>query len=64
MIEPEQAKIGMSLTLTGPKRTMIAKAAAGQFQIDGFDPVPRIQIVSVKEALRLRDHTAQSALDL
>ncbi len=64
MIEPEQAKIGMSLTLTGPKRTMIAKSAAGPFQIDGSDPVSRIQIVSIEAALRLRDHTAQGALDL
>jgi len=63
-IELEQAKIGMSLILIAPKRTMVAKAAASQFHIDGFDPVSRIQIVTVKEALRLRDHTAQGALDL
>lgn len=34
-------------------------AAAGQFTLDGFEPVPRIQIVSIEEALKLRDRTVR-----
>jgi len=56
VIERERADIGVFLTLTPPKRTMIAEAAAaGQFTLDGFTPVPRIQIVTIEDALRLRD---------
>jgi site-specific DNA-methyltransferase (adenine-specific) len=55
-IERERAEIGIFLTLTEPKKTMVAEAAAaGQFEMEGFAPVPRIQIVTVKEALELRD---------
>ncbi len=39
---------------------MIAEAAAaGQFEMDGFSPVPRIQIVSVAAALQLRDRAVR-----
>ncbi len=34
-------------------------AAAGQFEMDGFSPVPRIQIVSIEEALQLRDRAVR-----
>ena len=35
---------------------MVAEAAAaGQFTLDGFEPVPRIQIVTIEQALSLRD---------
>lgn len=34
-------------------------AAAGQFTMEGFDPVPRLQIVSVEEALSLRDRAVR-----
>lgn len=33
--------------------------AAGQFEMDGFEPVPRIQIVTVEEALQLRDRAVR-----
>lgn len=60
VIEREKAGIGIFLTLTPPKKTMISEAAAaGQFQIDGFEPVPRIQIVSIEEALTLRDRAVR-----
>lgn len=49
MIEREGAEIGIFLTLTEPTKPMVAgAAAAGQFQMAGFDPVPRIQIVSIE----------------
>ncbi len=55
-IERERAEIGIFLTLTPPTKPMITEAAsAGQFDMDGFAPVPRIQIVSIEDALALRD---------
>lgn len=60
VIEREKAEIGIFLTLTEPKKTMVAEAAAaGQFQMEGFEPVPRIQIVSIEEALNLRDRAVR-----
>lgn len=34
-------------------------AAAGQFEMEDFAPVPRIQIVSIKDALQLRDRAVR-----
>jgi site-specific DNA-methyltransferase (adenine-specific) len=63
MIEREGAEIGVFLTLNEPKKTMIAEAAAaGQYHMEGFAPVPRIQIVTIEEALRLRDRAVQLPL--
>ena len=60
VIEREGAEIGIFLTLTPPKKTMISEAAAaGQFEMDGFHPVPRIQIVSIEDALELRDRAVR-----
>jgi site-specific DNA-methyltransferase (adenine-specific) len=60
VIERERAEIGIFLTLTEPKKTMIAEAAAaGQFEMEGFEPVPRIQIVTIAEALALRDRAVR-----
>lgn len=56
VIEREKAGIGVFLTLTPPTRPMTAEAAAaGLHEEEGFAPVPRIQIVTVEEAMRLRD---------
>ncbi len=56
VIEREKAAIGVFLTLAPPTRPMVTEAAAaGQFEEAGFTPVPRIQIVPVEEAMRLRD---------
>jgi len=63
VIEREQAEIGVFLTLNEPKKTMIAEAAAaGQYHMEGFAPVPRIQIVTIEDALRLRDRAVQLPL--
>ncbi|MCZ7675300.1 MAG: DNA methyltransferase [Roseovarius sp.] len=60
VIEREHAEIGIFLTLTEPKKTMIAEAAAaGQFEMEGFTPVPRLQIVTVADALTLRDRAVR-----
>jgi site-specific DNA-methyltransferase (adenine-specific) len=56
VIEREGAGIGVFLTLAEPSKPMIAEAAgAGQYEMAGFAPVPRIQIVTVEKALELRD---------
>ena len=59
-VQRESAEIGIFVTLTPPKRTMVAEAAAaGQFTLDGFDPVPKIQIVTIEDALALRDRAVR-----
>jgi site-specific DNA-methyltransferase (adenine-specific) len=40
-------------------KARLARAGAGQFAIDGWSPVPRIQIVTVEEALGLRDRAVR-----
>jgi len=60
VIEREKAGIGVFLTLAPPTKPMIAEAAAaGQHEEPGFAPVPRIQIVTVEDALKLRDRAVQ-----
>jgi len=52
----EKAGIGVFLTLTEPTKPMIAEAAAaGLHEEPGFAPVPRLQIVTVEQAMRLRE---------
>lgn len=60
VIEREGAGIGVFLTLAEPTKPMIAEAAsAGQYEEDGFAPVPRVQIVSIEQALELRDRAVR-----
>ncbi|MDQ1900208.1 DNA methyltransferase [Paracoccus sp. WLY502] len=63
VIDREKADIGVFLTLHEPTAPMKAEAAgAGQFALDGFDPVPRIQIVTIEEAMRLRERAVKIPL--
>ena len=63
VIEREGAEIGVFLTLTEPKKTMITEAAAaGLFEMEGNDPVPRIQLVTIEDALTLRDRAVRLPL--
>jgi site-specific DNA-methyltransferase (adenine-specific) len=56
VIEREGVGIGIFLTLAEPSKPMLSEAAgAGQFELGGFAPVPRIQIVTVQQAIALRD---------
>lgn len=56
VIERDKAAIGIFLTLAEPTKPMVTEAAgAGQFEIEGFEPVPRIQIVTIEQAMELRD---------
>lgn len=60
VIEREGADIGVFLTLAEPSRPMITEAAgAGQFALEGWSAVPRIQIVTVEEAMALRDRAVK-----
>ncbi len=60
VIERDGAGIGVFLTLTEPTKPMVAEAAgAGQCEIEGFAPVPRIQIVTIEDAMKLRDRAVQ-----
>lgn len=60
VIEREGAGIGVFLTLAEPTKPMVAEAAgAGQCEIENFAPVPRVQIVTIAEALALRDRAVK-----
>jgi site-specific DNA-methyltransferase (adenine-specific) len=60
VVKRENAEIGILLTLTPPTRNMVGEAAAaGQYKEPGFSPVPRIQIVTIDEALMLRDRAVR-----
>ena len=60
VIEREGAQIGVFLTLAAPSRPMLTEAAgAGQFEMPGFAPVPRIQIVTIEEAMLLHDRAVR-----
>lgn len=60
VIERERAGVGVFLTLTEPTKPMIAEAAsAGLHEEPGFAPVPRLQIVTVEDAMRLRERAVQ-----
>ena len=61
VIEREGAQIGVFLTLTEPTRDMITEAAgAGQCSLPGLDAVvPRLQIVTIEQAMALRDRAVR-----
>lgn len=53
-----KADVGILLTLEPPTKPMQAEAAAaGHFELDDFSAVPRLQIVTIDEALKLRDRS-------
>ena len=56
----EGAGIGVFLTLTEPSKPMVVEAAgAGEYTLPGFAPVPRIQIVTIAQAMALRDRAVR-----
>ncbi len=60
VMDREKAGVGVFLTLTEPTKPMIAEAAnMGQHEEPGFAPVPRLQIVTVEDAMRLRERAVQ-----
>ncbi len=60
VMEREKAGIGVFLTLTEPTKPMVAEAAsAGLHEEPDFAPVPRLQIVTVEQAMGLRERAVQ-----
>jgi len=60
VVTEQKAQIGILLTLTPPTGPMVDWAkGAGTFQVEGFDPVPRLQIITIEEALALRDRAVR-----
>jgi site-specific DNA-methyltransferase (adenine-specific) len=60
VVAREGAGIGVFLTLAEPTKPMLAEAAgAGQYEMPGFAPVPRLQIVTVEAAMALRDRAVR-----
>ena len=60
VIERKGAQIGVFLTLKEPTRPMITEAAgAGLCDIAGFASVPRIQIVTIEQAMALCDRAVR-----
>ena len=61
VIEREGAQIGVFLTQTEPSRPMVTEAAgAGQYEVPGLaGSVPRIQFVTIEQAMALRDRAVR-----
>src|SRR5690606_26635190 len=61
VVDRERAQIGVFLTLEEPTKPMLAEAAgAGQYMAEGYEnPVPKIQIVTIEAAMKLRDRAVQ-----
>ena len=53
VVTEQKAQIGIFLTLHAPTRPMVDWAkGAGTYEVECFDPVPRIQIVTIEGALK------------
>lgn len=60
VMEREKAGVGVFLTLAEPTRDMVKEAAsAGQYEEPGFAAVPRLQIVTVEEAMKHRERAVK-----
>ena len=56
VVEHRGAQIGIYLTLSPPTKPMLDWAArSGTFTVEGYPPIPRIQIVTIEEALHRRE---------
>jgi site-specific DNA-methyltransferase (adenine-specific) len=64
VVARERAQIGIFRTLEEPTKPVLAKAAgAGQYTAEGLDrPVPKLQIVTIAQAMALRDRAVQLPL--
>ena len=52
VLDREKAPMGLFVTLTPPTKPMLTEAAgAGQWQMEGANPVPRVQIVTIEDLL-------------
>ncbi|KPP84495.1 MAG: Adenine specific DNA methylase Mod [Rhodobacteraceae bacterium HLUCCO07] len=63
VVTEQKAQIGILLTLTPPTKPMIDWAkGAGTLDVEGFDPVPRIQIVTIEEAMEMGPRAVNTPL--
>jgi len=52
VLEREKAPMGLFVTLFEPTKPMIAEAAAaGHWSVEGLEPVPKVQIVTIEQLL-------------
>jgi len=52
VLDREKAPMGLFVTLYEPTKPMVAEAAAaGHWVIEGFEPVPKLQIVTIEQLL-------------
>ncbi len=60
VVDRDKAQVGILLTLEEPTGPMKAEAAgAGTYALDGWRPVPRCQIVTIEQAMALRDQSVR-----
>lgn len=64
VVDREKAQIGVFLTLEEPTKPMIAEAAGAGHYVgkDDSRPVPKIQIVRIEDAMRLRERAVDLPL--
>lgn len=64
VVDREKAQIGVFLTLEEPTKPMIAEAAGAGHHVgkDDSRPVPKIQIVRIEDAMRLRERAVDLPL--
>ncbi len=64
VVDREKAQFGVFLTLEEPTKPMLAAAAGAGHYIDKDDdrPIPKIQIITIEDAMRLRDRAVQQPL--
>ena len=63
MVTEQKAQIGILLTLTPPTKPMLDWAkGTGTFHVEGFDPVQRIQIVTVDAAMEMGPRAVNTPL--
>lgn len=60
VVDRDRAQVGVLLTLEDPTGPMRAEAAgAGTYALDPWPPVPKIQIVTIAQAMSLRDRAVR-----
>ena len=63
VVTEQKAAIGVLLTLTPPTKPMVDWAnKAGTFDVDGFGTVPRLQIVTIEEALARKEAAVETRI--
>ncbi|MCX7302011.1 MAG: restriction endonuclease [Rhodobacterales bacterium] len=60
VVKDQGAQVGVLLTLEKPTKDMVEwSKKSGICEVEGFEPVPRIQIVTIKDAITQRDRAVR-----